>query len=96
MKCLDEGVDVPSAETAIIMSSTSNPREHVQRRGRILRNSPGKEKAVIYDILIFPEEPVAGSNIMKKEIKRYEEFAKNAENSYECLKILENYYYKVV
>ena len=51
---------------------------------------------MIYDILIFPEEPVAGSNIMKKEIKRYEEFAKNAENSYECLKILENYYYKVV
>ena len=54
IKCLDEGVDVPAAENAIIMSSTSNPREHVQRRGRILRNYPGKEKAYIYDLLVFP------------------------------------------
>ena len=97
IKCLDEGVDVPSAENAIIMSSTSNPREHVQRRGRILRNSPGKEMAVIYDILVFPEEKTeAGKKILMKEIERYKEFAENASNSYECKKLLRKYYYKVV
>lgn len=89
IKCLDEGVDVPSAENAIIMSSTSNPREHVQRRGRILRNSPGKEKAIIYDILVFPEETTnIGAKIREKEISRYMGFASNAENSWECIKLL--------
>lgn len=89
IKCLDEGVDVPSAENAIIMSSTSNPREHVQRRGRILRNSPGKERAIIYDILVFPKETTRiGEKIREKEINRYMEFASNAENSWECIKLL--------
>ena len=79
------------------MSSTSNPREHVQRRGRILRNSPGKEMAVIYDILVFPEEKTeAGKKILRKEIDRYKEFATNASNSHECLKLLREYYYMVV
>lgn len=97
IKCLDEGVDVPVAETAIILSSTSNPREHVQRRGRILRRAPGKKYATIYDILVFPEEHTyAGSKIIKKEILRYKEFAENAKNSYECLKVLRKYYDKVV
>lgn len=92
IKCLDEGVDVPSAENAIIMSSTTNPREHVQRRGRILRNAPGKEIATIYDILVFPEEKTdVGKKIRDKEIKRYIDFAVNAENSLECLKLLKNY-----
>ena len=93
IKCLDEGVDVPSAENAIIMSSTSNPREHVQRRGRILRRCEGKEKAIIYDILVFPKDnSLYGSKLVKKDIKRYEEFARNAENSWECLKILNKFY----
>lgn len=97
IKCLDEGVDVPVAETAIIMSSTSNPREHVQRRGRILRRAPGKKHAVIYDLLVFPEEPTdAGSKILKKEVLRYREFAENAINSYDCLKLLRKYYDMVV
>ena len=97
IKCLDEGVDVPVAETAIIMSSTSNPREHVQRRGRILRRAPGKKNAVIYDILVFPEEPTdIGSKVMKNEILRYKEFAENAMNSYDCLKLLRKYYDRVV
>ena len=94
IKCLDEGVDVPVAENAIILSSTSNPREHVQRRGRILRNAPGKEYATIYDFLIFPKEKTdIGSKIMKKEIKRYKEFAELAINSLDCLEILDKYYY---
>lgn len=97
IKCLDEGVDVPVAENAIILSSTSNPREHVQRRGRILRRAPGKKYAVIYDILVFPEEPTdVGSKVMKNEILRYREFAQNAINSYDCLKLLRKYYDMVV
>ncbi|WP_410319831.1 DEAD/DEAH box helicase family protein [Methanobrevibacter sp.] len=94
IKCLDEGVDVPVAENAIILSSTSNPREHVQRRGRILRNAPGKDYATIYDFLVFPKEKTdIGSKIMKKEIKRYKEFAELAINSLDCLEILDKYYY---
>ena len=97
IKCLDEGVDVPVAENAIILSSTSNPREHVQRRGRILRRAPGKKYAIIYDILVFPEEPTdVGSKVMKNEILRYREFAANAINSYDCLKLLRKYYDMVV
>ena len=96
IKCLDEGVDVPVAENAIILSSTSNPREHVQRRGRILRNAPGKEFATIYDFLVFPKEKTeSGSKIMKKEIDRYKEFAELAINSLDCLDILDKYYYSV-
>ena len=94
IKCLDEGVDVPVAENAIILSSTSNPREHVQRRGRILRNAPGKEYATIYDFLVFPKEKTeSGTKIMKKEINRYKEFAELAINSLDCLAILDKYYY---
>lgn len=91
IKCLDEGVDVPVAENAIILSSTSNPREHIQRRGRILRNAPGKKEATIYDVLVFPEEnSEQGKKIRQKEINRYLDFAVNAENSLECIKLLEN------
>lgn len=92
IKCLDEGVDVPSAENAIILSSTSNPREHIQRRGRILRRFPGKDLANIFDILVFPKENTDSCNtIRRKEIKRYIEFAKNADNSYDCYNILKKY-----
>lgn len=95
IKCLDEGVDIPVADTAIIMSSTSNPREYVQRRGRILRRAPGKEYANIYDMIVFPKRKTEqASKISDKEVERYREFAQNAINSYECLKILDRYYYR--
>jgi superfamily II DNA or RNA helicase len=55
MKCLDEGVDIPRAETAIFCSSTGNPRQFIQRRGRILRKHPEKKYAVIHDLVIIPE-----------------------------------------
>lgn len=95
IKCLDEGVDIPIADTAIIMSSTSNPREYVQRRGRILRRAPGKEYATIYDMIVFPKRKTDyASKISDKEADRYREFAQNAINSYECLQILDKYYYR--
>ena len=97
IKCLDEGVDVPSAENVIIMSSTSNPREYIQRRGRVLRRAPGKEKAVIYDILVFPDDDSSFSaKIFQKELIRYKEFAKNAINDYDCFTKLNKYYKRFV
>lgn len=55
IKCMDEGIDIPSASTAIIMSSSSNPREYVQRIGRVIRQSEGKERAYIYDFIVIPD-----------------------------------------
>ena len=55
MKCLDEGVDIPRAETAIFCSSTGNPRQFIQRRGRILRKHPDKKFAVIHDLVVIPD-----------------------------------------
>lgn len=92
MRCLDEGVDVPSTRIAVIMASSTNPREFIQRRGRILRLSPGKDKAIIYDIIVVPT--ISGkinsdcyeleAKIMRGELKRYTEFAKSAINSGEA------------
>lgn len=102
MKCLDEGVDVPSAETAIIMSSTSNPREYIQRRGRILRRHPNKDLAIIYDMIIsLSEKHMRGLDknqkelelkIIEKESLRYREFANDAVNYNECFDLLDEYY----
>ncbi|MDO9044557.1 MAG: DEAD/DEAH box helicase family protein [Methanobacteriaceae archaeon] len=91
MRCLDEGVDIPSAKTAILMSSTSNPREHIQRRGRILRTFKGKDLAIIHDLIVHPiikNMTEAEKNILKKEKIRYNEFANSAKNAAECSKLL--------
>ena len=97
MKCLDEGVDVPPVKIAIILASTGNPRQYIQRRGRILRRFPGKEKAVIYDVIVAPT--LSGSvnpdffelerKILGKELKRYKEFAYISTNAIECLNKIE-------
>ena len=52
IKCLDEGVDIPAATHALILASSKNPREFIQRRGRILRKSPGKACAYLYDAVV--------------------------------------------
>ena len=54
IRCLDEGVDVPSTRAAMFMASTTNPREFIQRRGRVLRRAPGKSFATIYDLVTVP------------------------------------------
>jgi superfamily II DNA or RNA helicase len=98
MKCLDEGVDVPPARTAIILASSSNPRQYIQRRGRILRNYQGKDKAVIYDLIVTPPHSKdvdkeiwnLERKIIKKELKRYKEFAYLALNRMECLRKIES------
>ena len=84
IKCLDEGVDVPSTKTAYFMASTSNPREFIQRRGRILRLAENKKYAEIFDFLVFPnyesKNKSIGQNIIKKELPRFAEFSKYAKN----------------
>ena len=54
IKCLDEGVNIPNIQTAFILSSSRNPKEFIQRRGRLLRKAEGKEKAVIFDFVTLP------------------------------------------
>ena len=89
MKCLDEGVDIPSAKIGIILASTTNPREFIQRRGRLLRRAKGKEIANIYDMIVAPkfdssdqsEVVNAARKIMEKELLRVDEFAADAVNS---------------
>lgn len=79
MRCLDEGVDIPTADKAIILASSTNSKQYIQRRGRILRKDKksGKRIANIYDILVIP--PDFSSEIDKKlferELYRILEFA---------------------
>ena len=88
IRCLDEGVDIPAIQTAVIMSSSSNPRQFIQRRGRILRPSEGKDRAVIYDMIVLPPDAETisevESKLLRKEMKRYLEFAESAINSGEA------------
>lgn len=86
MKCLDEGVDVPRAENAIFLSSTGNPRQFIQRRGRVLRKHQDKEKAHIWDMVVVPpdiSENLDNSiekNLFLGEVKRIINFASLADN----------------
>ena len=50
-KVLNEGVDVPSAAVGVVFSGSGSVREHVQRLGRILRPSPGKQQALLYELV---------------------------------------------
>lgn len=83
MKVLDEGIDVPVCQTAFIVASTRNPRQYVQRRGRVLRKSKGKTKALIVDFVVLP---LAGStnhfsqNLRRAELERVEDFKLTALN----------------
>ena len=95
MKCLDEGVDVPGTQSAYILASSSNPREFIQRRGRILRSAPGKVEAKIYDLIAVPSldtEAIKASSlfeterkILRRELRRFHEFARTAKNQHRAV-----------
>lgn len=91
MKCLDEGVDIPRTEQAIFCSSTGNPRQFIQRRGRILRKHPEKRFAKIYDLVVIPMIAYSRPNfdsekkLVKKELERVVHFAYMAMNKYEAI-----------
>lgn len=101
MKCLDEGVDVPRSELAIFCASTGNPRQFIQRRGRILRKHPDKHIAIIHDLVVAPEFDSTEENynmernLLKGELQRVKDFAGLSENpafAYNELEEITNYY----
>lgn len=101
MKCLDEGVDVPRSELAIFCASTGNPRQFIQRRGRILRKHKDKHMAIIHDLVVVPEVNTQSDSyemekkLLRNELLRVREFSMMSENSDDTIKELEeiiNYY----
>ena len=99
IKCLDEGVNIPKIKIAFILASTTNPKEYIQRRGRVLRLAEGKEFSTIYDFITLPYElnQVAGltsieidhfRSLVRNELSRGYEFSKIAMNSFEAEKLL--------
>lgn len=86
IKCLDEGVSISGIQKAFILASTTNPKEYIQRRGRVLRKAEGKEKADIYDFVVLPY-PIESldyktfleiqdfQRLVANELMRYREFS---------------------
>ncbi|MHB1652378.1 MAG: DEAD/DEAH box helicase family protein [Desulfitobacteriaceae bacterium] len=93
IKCLDEGVDIPSTTHALILASSQNPREFIQRRGRILRKSPRKYFAHLYDAITMPvmseDENDKSLSIISAELSRAIQFGAGAENP-ACITDLKN------
>lgn len=92
IKCLDEGVNIPGIKTAFILASTTNPKEYIQRRGRVLRKAQGKAYAVIYDFVTLPrpldsvasltiEQAQRDLTLVKNELGRLKEFGRLSQNS---------------
>ena len=83
IRCLDEGVDIPAVSHALILASSQNPRQFIQRRGRVLRKTMGKHLAVIHDAIVVPlslEDEPDQTSLLKSELLRSIEFANNAIN----------------
>lgn len=83
IRCLDEGVDIPEITHALILASSQNPRQFIQRRGRVLRVSPGKAVAVVHDAIVIPEKAATETDqlsLTRSELRRAMEFAKSAIN----------------
>jgi len=95
MKCLDEGVDVPRSELAFFCASTGNPRQFIQRRGRVLRRHDNKSHATIHDLIVLPkrdsiENQDTIKGLVKSEMTRVYDFSSLALNSQESFRILED------
>ena len=94
IKCMDEGIDIPTADIGILMASSTNPREYIQRVGRIIRQAPGKRFAHLYDICVDTISLLEGEavdiekKIRAKEQIRLKEIASNAINSIDALKVI--------
>ncbi|MBR6082077.1 MAG: DEAD/DEAH box helicase family protein [Salinivirgaceae bacterium] len=86
MKCLDEGVDVPRSELAIFCASTGNPRQFIQRRGRVLRTHKDKRFAIIHDLIVIPDNVfdeecyTLEKSLVQSELRRVRYFALLSEN----------------
>lgn len=93
IRCLDEGIDIPSTTHALILASSKNPREFIQRRGRILRKSDGKNFAYLYDVVVTPngemQDDTKTVSIIESELSRAIQFGEWAENP-SCIAELKN------
>jgi DNA phosphorothioation system restriction enzyme len=99
IRCLDEGIDVPELGIGFLLASSTNPRQFIQRRGRLLRKSEGKEFSVIYDFVVTPPD-LSGDvddkafnmerNLFRRELVRITDFCETAENGPEALQSLQN------
>lgn len=99
IKCLDEGVSIKSIQQAYILASSTNPREYIQRRGRVLRRYPGKDYAYIYDFVTLPRnlrdvdsatDTENDIGLIKRELIRVKDFAQLAENPSDSDKIVDS------
>lgn len=99
IRCLDEGVNIPSIKTAFILASSTNPKEYIQRRGRVLRKFPGKTRAEIYDFITlpFPAEDIgvvkpeivsSSKGLVRRELIRMMDFAEIADNPSEANELI--------
>jgi len=101
IKCLDEGVNIPKIKIAFILASTTNPKEYIQRRGRVLRLAHGKDYAVIYDFIALPRpldtvtsiteaEMNRDLSLVKNELSRAQEFARLSMNMAEAERTIDD------
>jgi superfamily II DNA or RNA helicase len=97
IRCLDEGIDLPDLRQAFLLASSTNPRQFIQRRGRILRRAAGKERAEIFDLIVTPPPPSDSSDaasfnversLFRRELSRIVEFAGKAANGPQALAAL--------
>lgn len=98
IRCFNEGVDIPPLKMGFFLSNSGNPKEFIQRRGRLLRTYEGKGMVDMYDFIALPNSDVfdlsvsekkINNQIIKKELSRVKEFNDIALNKYENeLKIL--------
>ncbi len=96
IKCLDEGVNIPSIRTAFILASSTNPREYIQRRGRVLRNAQGKDKATIYDFITLPRDinkrlakyEDSEITLILREVSRMKEFSQHCKNPFSTYEVI--------
>lgn len=99
IKCLDEGLNIPAIRTAFILASSTNPKEYIQRRGRVLRKYEGKKYAEIYDFITLPysldratitpyieKKHIYG--LIRREFERLNDFSKTAINSSDSNEII--------
>lgn len=95
IKCLDEGINIPEVRTAVIMASSSNSAEFIQRRGRVLRRSPGKDHAVLYDFLVGPPLSTklkdSDQTLLRRELSRAIEYSRHSLNRDENDKLIDEW-----
>ena len=99
IKCLDEGVNIPSIKTAFILASSTNPKEYIQRRGRVLRKAEGKDFSTIYDFITLPrdinkikrnDEMDYDESLIKRELSRLREFSELSLNPHDSDRLIDD------